>query len=207
MGSPGPRLPLVVAAAMAVGVLCACSGSPAAGQAAVPGASTPPASTPPSPRVLAAPARLACEDGTTGISRRPKHQRWVNGLWAEGWDAAMTASGAGVAPNGPVFWKAFLYVDPTAARWTTLRVVAPASAVLYYVPFRYWSPVNGGDRATLAEQDPAYGRASISVGSCSAQQVGYPGGLITIGPACVTVSVEARGRPAAQVRLPLGTDC
>ena len=106
-----------------------------------------------------------------------------------------------------MFWKTFLYVGPEAARWTTLRVVSPASARLYLVPFVVWSPTAGADSPQPGPEDPALGRRSAEVESCGQQPLGYPGGITTIGPACVTLAVESRNRRAGKVTLPLGADC
>lgn len=106
-----------------------------------------------------------------------------------------------------MFWKTFLYVGPEAARWTTLRVVSPASARLYLVPFVVWSPPPGADAPRPGPEDPALGRRSIEVEACGQQPLGYPGGVTTIGPACVTLAVESGNRPAGKVRLALGAPC
>jgi hypothetical protein len=130
----------------------------------------------------------------------------VNGLWSDGWSELIQASAP--APRGqPAFWKTFLYVGPKAARWTTLRVVSPPSARLYLVPFALWSPAPGVSVPQLATDDPALGRRSTDVEACGQQPLGYPGGITTIGPACVTLVVESRNRRAGQVRLALGAAC
>jgi hypothetical protein len=106
-----------------------------------------------------------------------------------------------------VFWKTFLYVGPDAARWTALRIVTPASARLYLVPFAVWSGVAGAGAPQPGPDDPALGRRSTEVEACGQQPLGYPGGITTIGPACVTLTVESRNRHAGNVRLALGAPC
>ena len=147
-----------------------------------------------------------CADGTSGITPAPAGTRWVNGLWSDSWAGFIQHSD--VAQRGrPVFWKTFLYVGPEAARWTALRVVSPASARLYLVPFVVWSPPPGFAAPQLGTDDPALGRRFTEVEACGQQPLGYPGGVTTIGPACVTLAVESGNRRAEEVRLALGARC
>ena len=173
---------------------------------AAPSAASPaPASARPAPR-YEAPPRLTCADGTSGITPAPAGTRWVNGLWSDGWSTSPRQWAP--APRGqPAFWKTFLYVGPDASRWTTLRVVSPASARLYLVPFAVWSQVPGAAAPQLGTDDVARGRRSTEVEACGQQPLGYPGGITTIGRACVTLAVESADLRTQEVRLTLGTPC
>jgi hypothetical protein len=127
----------------------------------------------------------------------------VNGLWSDGWRAQTQ----GDAATGPAIWKGFLYVGPQAARWTTLRIVTPVDARLYYVPFVLWAPPGGQPQGRLDPQNVFAGRRAVAVESCGRQPLGYTGGITTMGRACVTLTVEAAGRRAERVVLPLGAPC
>jgi hypothetical protein len=161
----------------------------------------------PSTRYLPASARLGCDDGTSGITPPAPDTPWVSGLWADGWAGSVQPAEGGVHQL-PAFWKAFLYVGPRASHWTTMSVVAPASARIYYVPFLSWAPPAGRSSVrALGTLDPASGRRSITFEYCGRQPLGYPGGVTTIGPVCVTLKITAPGRPPRAVRLPLGIRC
>jgi hypothetical protein len=89
-----------------------------------------------------------------------------------------------------------------------VRLVSPASAWLYYVPFRIWSLPGGASTIpALGATDAASGRRSITFECCGRQPLGFTSGVTTVGPACVTRKVTAPGRPAASVRLSLGARC
>jgi hypothetical protein len=207
-----------VALAPLVAVLAACTGTtppapvgngPMSGRESAAQTPTPaPTSTParrPTPPVVQSSERLRCIDGTSGITPAPRGTPWVNGVWSDGWRGQV--AGGEAQAHKPIFWKGFLYVGPAASRWTTLMVVAPADARLYYVPFVLWAPPGGQQHQRLGAEDLSAGRRSVAVEACGEQPLGYTGGITTLGAACVTLSVEAAGRRAERVVLPLGTPC
>ncbi len=210
----GSRLRCAALACLVL-VLAGCTGAnsavpPDSGPTLPSGTATPPsapvrapAPPPPSPSVVPSSARLSCTDGTSGITPAPRDARWVNGVWSDGWREQTAGPGA----TGPaIFWKGFLYVGPAAARWTTLTVIAPADARLYYVPFALWAPPDG-QQQRLGAEDLSAGRRSVAVEACGKQPLGYTGGITTLGPACVTLAVGVTGRRAERIVLPLGAPC
>jgi hypothetical protein len=188
----------------AVGLLLGCtSGRPAASasRSASPASSVPTATV----AMYTTPERLGCKDAATAISPAPRNTRWVNGLWTEAFDGGLLTN---LTPAGrPMFWKSFLYVGPDAAPWTTVRVVSPAMARLFFTPFDVWEPPPGTSKPAYDPTDVTAGRRSMAFGSCLRQPAGYTGGVTTVGRACVTLSVEAAGRAPRQVRLALGERC
>ncbi len=205
-----PRWFAAAAAALAGTVLAACTGVPADSPTTSRSGSSVPPTTPAVPATSAvarAPADLRCADGTRAISGAPtKASQWRLGLWGENWGRRQVEEG--VSAGVPAFWKVFLYVSPDAAPSTTLRVVTPRSARLYYVPFVWWSSFGSEARTpALTLRDLRHGRQDITFGHCAGKVVGFPGGVQTLGAACVTLAVEAKGRPAERVSLALGSPC
>jgi hypothetical protein len=188
----------------AVALLLGCTSGRPAAPASTSASSAPsvPAST---VAMYTVPERLECTDATTAISPAPASTRWVNGLWTEAFDGALLTN---LAPAGvPMFWKTFLYVGPDAAPWTTVRIVSPKAARLFYTPSVVWEPPPGTHTPPYDPTDVTAGRTAMTFGSCPRQPAGYTGGVTTTERMCVTLSVEAEGRAPRQVRLALGVPC
>jgi hypothetical protein len=191
----------------AVALLLGCtSGRPAASASQSASPASPASSVPASTVAMyTVPERLGCRDAATAISPAPQNTRWVNGLWTEAFDGALLTN---LTPAGkPMFWKTFLYVGPDAAPWTTVRVVSPAVARLFFTPFDVWEPPRGTSKPAYDPTDVTAGRRSMAFEACLRQPAGYTGGVTTVGRACLILSVEAAGRAPRQVRLALGVPC
>jgi hypothetical protein len=162
-------------------LLPACTSGGPAGTAST--SASPAASVPASTVAMyTAPERLDCKDAATAIDPTPASTRWVNGVWTEAFDGGLLTN---LTPAGvPMFWKTFLYVGPDAAPSTTVRIVAPEGARLFYTPWVVWEPPPG-------TRTPPYDPTDVT----------------TTERMCVTVSVEAEGRAPRQVRLALGVPC
>ena len=176
--------------------------SPSQSASAASAASSSPAST---VAMYAAPERLDCKDAATAIDPAPQNTRWVNGVWTEAFDGRLLTN---LTPAGvPMFWKTFLYVGPDAAPSTTVCIVSPGGARLFYTPSVVWEPPPGTHTPPYDPTDITAGRTSMAFASCLRQPTGYTGGVTTTERMCVTLSVEAQGRAPRQVRLSLGVPC
>ncbi len=198
---------MLLAVAAAVG---GCSGHGRSGPAPTTGPGTPSPGVGsrmplPSTSAITSASRLSCDDGTTGVNPPDPSKRRANGLTADGWTNRVLAAPSNTAAGQVIFWKAFLYVTKDAQRWTTVTIDRPATASLYYVPFVAWSTETPGAKLDLSRL--ASGQNAIAFEFCGHEPLGYPGGVLTQGPACVTLTVRADGRPDAIVRLALGVPC
>jgi hypothetical protein len=159
----------------------------------------------PSIRAITSASRLGCDDGTTGVNPPDPSMPRANGLTADGWTNRVLAAPSNTAAGQVIFWKAFLYATKDAQRWTTVTIDQPATTRLYYVPFVAWSTQTPS--AKLDFSHLASGQNAIAFEFCGQEPLGYPGGVLTQGPECVTLTVRADGRPDATVRLALGVPC
>ena len=133
------------------------------------------------------PVVLRCADAARGITSPSPAFLHVEGLASDGWDplAALPEIGPVSAGGRPYrFVKAFLYVTPQAAPRTTLTVVSPAGAWLYYTDFGTWS----GGRNPLAAPVPHGPSKQVQVDACpDGGPTGYTGGVLLAAPACLTL--------------------
>lgn len=96
--------------------------------------------------------------------------------------------------------KSVLYVTPKSAPRTTITLVAPSSARLYYTSWRWWGGKSDAEVVRLS-------RTSITAASCDKGTVGYPGLLLVKGPTCVTVRVSAtEGSNSERRTVPIGKE-
>jgi hypothetical protein len=159
----------------------------------------------PSTSAITSATQLSCDDGTTGVNPPNPSTLRANGLTADGWVNRVLPTPRSTAAGQVIFWKAFLYAAKNAQRWTTVSIDRPATARLYYVPFLAWSTQTPGFKIDVSRL--AYGQTAIAFEFCGHEPLGYPGGILTQGPACVTLIVHADGRPDTTVRLALGLPC
>jgi len=159
----------------------------------------------PSISAIISASRLRCDDGTSGVIAPDPSAPRANGLTAGGWTNRVLPAPSNTAADQVIFWKAFLYATKDAQRWTTVTIDRPATARLYYVPFGAWSTQTPGAKLDLTHL--ASGQNAIAFEFCGKEPQGYPGGVLTQGPACVMLTVRADGRPDATVRLALGVPC
>ena len=134
------------------------------------------------------PIVLRCADAARGIAPPSPSFLHVEGLASDGWDPlpALPEIGPVSAGGRPYrFVTAFLYVTPQAAPLTTLSVVSPAAAWLYYTDFGTWT----AGRNPLAAPVPHGPSKQLQVAACPDRgtPTGYLGGVLLAGPACVTL--------------------
>jgi hypothetical protein len=156
---------------------------------AAPGRPGPPATTTVADTmpVEAGPIVLGCADAARGIAPPSPADLHVEGLASDGWrplpalpDIAPVSAGG----RPYRFVKAFLYLTPQAAPLTTVTVVSPPDALLYYTAFGIWSA--GNPFAPTVPHGPS---RQLRVGTCpdDGSPTGYTGGVLISGPACVTL--------------------
>lgn len=199
---------VVVVPLVGAGAVDGCSGRVHPGAAATPGLGTAAPGSPvpvPSTRAITSASRLRCDDGTTGVNAPDPSRQRANGLTADGWSNRVLAAPSTTAAGQVIFCKAFLYATKDAQRWTTVTIDRPATARLYYVPFVAWSTHAPGAELDLSHL--ASGQRAIAFEFCGQEPLGYPGGVLTQGPACLTLIVRADARPDAIVRCALGVPC
>jgi hypothetical protein len=154
------------------------------------------------------PVVLRCADAIRSMPAAAPTFLHVEGLASDGWGAL------GALPDiGPVtaggrryrFVTAFLYLTPQSAPETSLSVMSPAGAWLYYTDFGTWS---GGN--PLAAPVPHGPSKQVRVGACpgDGRPAGYPGGILVPGPTCVIlrfVRSDARTGSTATFRYGVST--
>jgi hypothetical protein len=102
-----------------------------------------------------------------------------------------------------LFRKIFLYVSRNAAPRTTISVLQPADALLYYTDGSTWTSALAD--ATVIES----ARSTVTVANCNDDTTGYFGGILVASPTCVTLTVTTDPPSAVvPVRLPIpGGQC
>ncbi|MEO5724947.1 MAG: hypothetical protein ABIQ39_05705 [Ilumatobacteraceae bacterium] len=100
------------------------------------------------------------------------------------------------------FEKVFLYVAASASPTTTMTVVSPTDALLYYATPETWqSVIPDADMLRDATK-------SVTVSRCDTDLTGYFGGVLLSTGACVEIKLEGDGNAdAARVLLPLPGPC
>jgi len=90
-------------------------------------------------------------------------------------------------------WKVPTSVEAGPAQ--TLRVIAPASARLFYAPASVW----GGNLNDQETADRA--RTSYTFSGCDGRVTQFPGMILVTAPACVVLRVEGDGAKTVEVPM------
>lgn len=100
------------------------------------------------------------------------------------------------------FFKDRVWVTEHAAQKTTLHVLKPADAKLYYTDGKTWSH-GPSDRTFLR-----HATRLVTLAGCKSNTA-FAGGILVKKPRCVTLSVVAHGKKTAHrhVKVPLGKHC
>ena len=190
------RGPFGLAAAAAVCVsLLSCSSPPGAhGSASI----TPVRTTMGTSAGVTAPATgepavsLGCADAAAAGVAPAAADLTVDGLSFSGVPATGPAAPGTTRIDGTsgsyLFRKVFLYVSVAAAATTTLDVVAPPDAMLYYVPGDVWMSNTPADDVITGA------RRRVTFARCTTALTGYFGGVLTRTGECVTVFVTGAGQ-------------
>jgi len=105
--------------------------------------------------------------------------------------------------GGYYFSKTYTYVTKRAAPLSTIRVLLPRDALLFYT--------NGGDWPPISDRAVVNGATrSVSLANCNSDLTGYAGGILVRHPVCVRLSIVADGPQTEQqrrVNVPLGKRC
>lgn len=163
-----------------------------------------PRTTAPSP-AHSAPTRthpivLRCTDGQTGLNVPTAARAHVGGLvssFLAGSPGTFSSSypRLAIGEDDYVAIKSVLYATAQAGRHSTVTLISPASARMFYTDWSHWAGV----------QDVPSTARSVSVAACSGQTVGYPGFLLVTGPTCLTYRITAAGNQKAESRtVPIG---
>lgn len=149
---------------------------------------------------------LECSDAATGIAPPDPNATTIAGIsgsFLDGRRITLNDTAPKVVANGRqyVTTKAFVNVLPTVAD-TTLTVVAPVDAWLYYVPFATWSSGNPHSPPVPNGISKEFRLASCPVTDGPA---GYTGEILVGEASCVKIRISASG-PAVDriVLIPLG---
>ena len=145
-------------------------------------------------------AVLTCDDGQGTL---PGVSAQASGVSSDVWNSGTALDLKALkdwASSGRTFVKSPLVVSPSTER-TTIRVISPNDAALYYTSWSVWnhSP-RPSDLVSTARRD-------VTVGGCRGLRTQmYPGGLVVGSPACVTIEVSS---PTARRKImaPLGKKC
>ena len=87
-------------------------------------------------------------------------------------------------------------MSPAAAPHTTIEVVDPPDARLFYTDGDTW-------QSALPDADVINSsRTTVSVASCPDAMTGYFGGLLVTGPGCVTLEVRPDGASPSTIHVP-----
>jgi hypothetical protein len=145
------------------------------------------------------PTVLRCADAARGTAPPPAAFLHVDGLASDGWGQLPTLPEIGPVSAGGRLYRfvaAFVYLTAQAAPWTTLRVVAPAGAWLYYTDFGTWT--GGGN--PLAAPVPHGPSKQVEVAACPGRGSGtaYAGGLLLPAPGCVTLRFTRSDSPTSR---------
>ncbi|QGN32115.1 hypothetical protein [Microlunatus sp. Gsoil 973] len=147
------------------------------------------------------PIRLSCADQLGGEASGSA----TLGLGSDAWQHGISARDFRTLPkNGEyTFFKTYTYVTPHATKTTTLRVLQPSTALLYYTDRQTWQ--NGpSDQEVLREA-----AHSVTLTRCGSDSTGYAGGILVHEPRCVTLDILQRGKPPQhrRVKVPVGKPC
>lgn len=162
-----------------------------------------PGTTAPSPD-HSAPTRthpivLRCTDGQTGLNVPTAARAHVGGLvsfFLAGSPGNFSSyPRLAIGEDDYVAIKSVLYATAQAGPHSTVTLISPASARMFYTDWSHWAGV----------QDVPSTARSVTVASCSGQTVGYPGFLLVTGPTCLTYRITAAGNQKAENRtVPIG---
>jgi len=171
--------------------LSACSGAPAR--------------SPHSPSGPAASSLIALSCADSAGQQGANHETVVGGV--EGLVVPGSDDPAGLYPvrasDGRRYfvYKAFLAVSASAAPYATVSIARPAAARLVYgSPSRIGELMSASSGQALVTAS----RARVQLPVCGPRFTGFAGGIIVLGPACVTFEVSSPSARAATVSVPIG---
>lgn len=168
---------------------------------------TQPSSQPSAGASTAAPngslAILTCDDGQSSQISTKKAQ--ASGLSSDVWNSSTPVdlkAQQDFSSDGRTFVKSPLMVSPSVKRSTTIRVISPEDAALYYTSWSVWNQQpSPSDLVSTARRD-------VTVGGCSGTQAQmYPGGYVVGAPSCVTIEVTSPTAQRKIIKAPLGKQC
>lgn len=104
--------------------------------------------------------------------------------------------------DGLTLVKSPLYVSGAAKPGTRVEVTSPKSAGLYYTTWGVWG------RGPTPEVMVTAARRAVTVGGCSSEALGFPGGIVVNGPSCVSLRVTSGdGDQHQDLQLAIGRVC
>ena len=106
--------------------------------------------------------------------------------------------------GGYYFSKTYTYVTKRAAPRTTIRVLDPKDALLFYTDGGTWTSGHLSGRTVLEGAS-----RSVSLANCNSDLTGYAGGILVRHPECVGLGILAHRQQAEQrrVNVPMGKPC
>ena len=145
--------------------------------------------------------RLTCEDSGRAGSPPPERDLTVRGL-SFGGIAATGEAIAGYVPitadgREKIFVKVFIYVGADAAAQTTITIVKPSDARVWYVDASAWN----GKLPSSIEADS--GR-SVTLDRCADALDGYFGGILANAPTCATLRISSAVQRDTDVDISVG---
>ena len=134
------------------------------------------------------PIVLRCAGAARSVAAPAPTFLHVEGLASDGWGALGALPDIGPVSAGGLLYRfvtAFLYLTPQSAPETSVSVVSPTGAWLYYTDFGTWA--GGGN--PLAPPVPHGPSKQVRVGACpdGGRPAAYTGGILVPGPTCVTL--------------------
>ncbi len=145
--------------------------------------------------------RLTCEDSGRAGSPPPKRDLTVRGL-SFGGIAATGEAIPGYVPitaggHVKIFVKVFIYVGADAAPQTTITIVQPSDARVWYVAASAWN----GKIPSSIEADS--GR-SVTLDRCADAMDGYFGGILASAPECATLRISSALQRDTDIDISVG---
>lgn len=154
---------------------------------------------------------LSCQQQLSATVPPPKNpSQWVLGLVSGGWQAgpsgqSRTSGQPGQQEYGGYYFsKSYIYVTKRAAPRTTIRILRPKDALLFYTDGGTWTSGHLSGRTIVKGATH-----SVSLANCSSNLTGYAGGILVRHPECVRLSIVAHYQQAEQRRasVPMGKPC
>lgn len=155
---------------------------------------------------------LSCQQELSATVPPPGNPgQWVLGVvslaWQVGSSGQSRTSGhlAQQEYGGYHFLKIYIYVTKRAAPRTTISILRPEDALLFYTSGAVWTSGQLSGRAMVKGAT-----RSVSLANCNSNLTGYAGGILVQHPECVWLSIVAHHQQSEQQRrvsVPMGKPC